>query len=66
MNERENKEDIVNSITMRWMPRPNTNTAEALNTMNNIMFTSAAGDSGLRDNIAIVITDGRSVDRLVT
>ena len=63
MNEHRYREDVINAISLQWTSLPDTDTAEALNRMNSVMFTSPAGDSSQRDNIAIVITDGRSVNR---
>ncbi len=44
-------------------PRGSTNTASALNTLRELMFSAANGDRADVPNVAIVITDGDSNDR---
>ena len=63
MNEHRYKEDIVNAISLVWSRQGSTNTANALTMMTEDMFNSAAGARPTKSDIAIVITDGHSVDR---
>ena len=49
---------ILNSLSMDYLGGT-TNTAAALATMRNNMFTSGNGDRNNVHNIAVVITDGR-------
>lgn len=62
MNEHDNKTEIVNAISYPNM-HGTTNTADALRYMRETMFRPENGDRPEYQNVAILITDGRSSDR---
>ena len=60
MNSYQTKDDVYNAIDDIPYNYGSTNTADALQTMREEMFTRANGDRPNVDNIAIVLTDGVS------
>ena len=61
LNDFTNKFDIQNAFPP-YYKKGTTNTAEALRTMREVMFTRQNGDQSSARNIGIVLTDGRSDD----
>lgn len=65
LNEYTSSMEILNALTFRYVGGT-TNTAAALRTMRERMFSSGAGDRAGVDNIAVIITDGRSNNEVDT
>lgn len=62
LNDFDTKFKIQNALPPYYM-KGTTNTADALRTMREVMFTPENGDQANARNIGIVITDGRSDDQ---
>ena len=65
LNSFEDKDTLINAISFPYT-RGSTNTAAALKFMNENMFKDQSGDRSDIKNVAIVITDGESIDRKET
>ena len=65
LNEYGSKMTVVDAISFPYN-KGGTNTAEALRTMREVMFTSRNGDRSGFPNIGVIVTDGESNDRQST
>ena len=60
LDEYTSKDEVINAIAFDQAKRKGTHTSSALRTMREDMFTPRNGDRNGVDNVAIVMTDGRS------
>ena len=60
LDEYTSKDEVINAIAFDQSRSKGTHTSSALRTMREDMFTNSNGDRNGVDNVAIVITDGRS------
>ena len=60
LNEYTSKSDVIHAISYDQRKAKGTHTTDALRTMRKDMFKARRGDRTAVDNVAIVITDGRS------
>jgi len=65
LNEYDNKMNILNALTL-YYTRGTTNTAAAIQVMDDQMFSGQRGDSTNRPNVGLIVTDGRSNDPIQT